>query len=55
MEGNAALIVIILIRTFVPFIILVGLPKIAQEHVMHYKYPDQTWNFLRDHLFWWMY
>ncbi len=36
-------------------IILVGLPKIAQEYVMHYKYPDQTWNFLRDHLFWWMY
>lgn len=36
-------------------ILLVGAPKIAQEYVMHFAYPDQTWNFLRDHLFWWLY
>lgn len=36
-------------------LLVVGIPKMAQEYVMHYKYPDQTWNFLRDHLFWWAY
>ncbi|MBI2052702.1 MAG: hypothetical protein HYT34_00460 [Candidatus Ryanbacteria bacterium] len=39
------------------FIILfiVGAPKIAQEYLMHYVYVDQTWNFIRDNLFWWVY
>lgn len=39
----------------VMILLVVGLPKIAQEYVMHFKYPDQTWNFLRDNLFWWLY
>lgn len=39
------------------FIILfiVGAPKVVQEYIMHYAYPDQTWIFLRDHLFYWIY
>lgn len=32
-----------------------GLPKIAQEYVMHFRYPDQTWHFFRDNIFWWLY
>jgi hypothetical protein len=32
-----------------------GIPKTAQEYVMHFKYPDQTWHFLRDNIFWWVY
>jgi hypothetical protein len=34
---------------------IVGAPKIVQEYLMHYKYPDQTWNFIRDHFFRWLY
>ena len=34
---------------------IVGAPKLIQEYIMHFAYPDQTWNFLRDHLFWWVY
>ncbi|OHA13385.1 MAG: hypothetical protein A2909_01800 [Candidatus Tagabacteria bacterium RIFCSPLOWO2_01_FULL_39_11] len=36
-------------------LLILGLPKVAQEYLMHYKYPDQTWNFIRDHFFWWLY
>jgi len=36
-------------------LLLVGIPKIVQEYLMHYVYVDQTWNFLRDTLFWWLY
>lgn len=39
------------------FIILIatGIPKIAQEYVMHFAYPDQTWHFLKQNIFWWLY
>jgi len=43
------------LRKLIYIILIVGLPKIAQEYIMHFAYPDQTWNFLRDHLFWWIY
>ena len=36
-------------------LIIVGVPKIVQEYLMHFKYVDQTWNFLRDTFFWWLY
>jgi hypothetical protein len=36
-------------------LLILGLPKVAQEYIMHYKYADQTWNFIRDHFFWWLY
>lgn len=42
-------------KRLVMWLIIVGTPKVLQEYVMHYKYQDQTWNFLRDHLFWWVY
>lgn len=36
-------------------LILAGIPKIVQEYIMHFRYPDQTWFFLRDTIFWWLY
>jgi hypothetical protein len=36
-------------------LLVVGTPKVLQEYLMHYKYPDQTWDFVRDHLFSWLY
>lgn len=36
-------------------LLVLGLPKIAQEYLMHYKYPDQTWGFIKERLFWWFY
>lgn len=36
-------------------LILVAIPKIVQEYVMHYRYMDQTWHFFRDNLLWWLY
>lgn len=36
-------------------LLAVGLPKIAQEYVMHYRFLDQTWGFIRDHFFYWLY
>jgi hypothetical protein len=36
-------------------LLIVGLPKIAQEYVMHFKYPDRTWVFIRDTFFFWLY
>lgn len=40
----------------VGLIVLVALAtKIPQEYLMHFKYVGQTWNFFREHLFWWLY
>lgn len=36
-------------------LLLVGIPKLVQEYVMHFGYQDQTWGFFRDNLFWWLY
>lgn len=36
-------------------LLVAGIPKIAQEYVMHFKYPDQTWHFIRSNFFWWLY
>jgi hypothetical protein len=36
-------------------LIIVGFPKIVQEYFMHFKYPDSTWAFIRDHFFRWLY
>ena len=36
-------------------LLIVGVPNIIKEYLMHYKYPNQTWDYLRDKLFWWIY
>ena len=42
-------------RGILALLAIVALPKLIQEYIMHFAYPDQTWNFLRDHFFWWLY
>jgi len=36
-------------------LLIVGIPNIIKEYVMHFKFQDQTWDWFRDHVFWWMY
>jgi len=36
-------------------LLVVGIPKIIQEYLMHFVYVDRTWNFLRNTFFWWLY
>lgn len=43
------------LRGLIITVLIAGLPKIIQEYLMHFKYPDQTWNFFRDNFFWWLY
>lgn len=42
-------------KRWATILFIVGAPKIVQEYIMHYAYPDQTWNFLKEHLFFWLY
>jgi len=42
------------LRLFV-ILFIVGVPKIIQEYYMHFKYPDQTWAYIRDYFFFWFY
>ncbi len=42
-------------KRLIAWLVVAAAPKIVQEYLMHFKYPDQTWNFMRDRLFWWMY
>ncbi len=42
-------------KSLIIILLIVGLPKVAQEWFMHYAFPDQTWHFFRDHVFWWLY
>lgn len=36
-------------------LIVVSVPKIIQEYIMHFAYPDKTWYFLRDNIFFFLY
>lgn len=36
-------------------LLAVGIPKVIQEYVMHFRYIGQVWSFIRDHFFWWLY
>lgn len=36
-------------------LLAVGLPKIIQEYLMHYRFQDQTWAFIRDNFLFWLY
>lgn len=43
------------IKSLIIVLLIVGIPNIIKEYLMHFKYPDQTWNFFKEHLFWWLY
>lgn len=36
-------------------LLAIGIPKIAQEYIMHYRFQDQVWAFLRDRFLFWLY
>ena len=36
-------------------LLIVGIPNIAKEYIMHFKYPGQTWAFFKENLFFWLY
>lgn len=42
-------------KSLIVTLLIVGIPNIIKEYFMHFAYPDKTWIFFRDHLFWWMY
>ena len=42
-------------RSLAIVLLIVGIPNIIKEYIMHFAYPDRTWIFFRDHLFWWLY
>lgn len=42
-------------KTVLIILFVASVPKLIQEYIMHYKYPDKTWYFLRDHLFFFLY
>ena len=42
-------------KGLVIILLIVGLPNILKEYVMHFKYQNQTWVFFRDNLFPWLY
>jgi hypothetical protein len=41
--------------SFTLILLAATIPKVAQEYLMHYRYEDQTWNFFRTHIFFWLY
>ncbi len=36
-------------------LLIVGIPNIIKEYIMHYAFENQTWVFFRDNLFSWIY
>lgn len=42
-------------RSLLIALIAVGIPKVVQEYLLHFRYIDQVWNFIRNHFFWWLY
>ncbi len=42
-------------RRWAIILAIASILKITQEYLMHYRYVDQTWNFFRTYLFWWLY
>ena len=46
---------ILSVKSLVIILLIVGIPNLIKEYIMHFKYPDQTWNFFRDNVFYWLY
>ena len=42
-------------KSLIIILLIIGIPSLIKEYIMHFKYPDQTWNFFRDNLFYWLY
>jgi hypothetical protein len=42
-------------RRLTAVLLVAGIPKVAQEYLMHDRFAGETWNFFREHLFWFLY
>lgn len=42
-------------RTAATILLVVTVPKMIQEYILHFGFQDRTWGFLRDNVFWWLY
>lgn len=42
-------------RSLLVVLLAVGIPKVVQEYLLHFRYIDQVWSFIRDHFFWRLY
>jgi len=42
-------------KRLIVILLIVGIPNIIKEYIMHFAFKDQTWDFIRDNFFWWMY
>lgn len=42
-------------QSLIIFLLVTGIPKLIQEYIMHFAYPDRTWYFLRDNVFFFLY
>ena len=42
-------------KQFIAILLIAALPKIAQEMMMHWFFENQTWEFFRTYIFWWLY
>lgn len=42
-------------RSLLIVLLVVGIPKIVQEYLLHFRFIDQVWGFIREHFFWWLY
>lgn len=43
------------IKKLTIILLIVGIPNIIKEYIMHFAYPNQTWVFFRDNIFDWIY
>lgn len=42
-------------KSLIIILLIIGIPSLIKEYLMHFKYVDQTSNFFRDNFFWWIY
>jgi len=42
-------------KSLIIILLIIGIPSLIKEYIMHFKYPDQTWMWFRDNVFYWLY
>ena len=42
-------------KSLIIILLIVGIPNIIKEYIMHIKYPGQIGTFFKDNFFWWLY
>jgi len=42
-------------KSLIIILLIIGIPSLIKEYIMHVRYADQVSNFFRDKFFWWIY